>query len=455
MSVRSLETTRRPTLAIGIAMIAVATVFLGNGQGRAHAQGGGRATNQRPNQGLGNSNSLNPYSAPQTPGRFWPLPVKDPTAAERAAIAGRVYRTLLDAWSQRALAPTGTRESQSDEVEFSSRELAERSGQWSLRWQEAQDNAAKSLAGRYQALSDHINRMTVLEDGRFLRGAGKAAVVPARRSAEPEPPRLFAEIARFYRPVDGRGIDRVVPQSVEDERPLKSPGIAVSPAERVQIAGRVYRTILDEAVARYLATSPAGAARPVDDSAFDAILAERLGYWSDHWRHAQDDAVMAPDARSSSVRNASARLASVGTQLGGPAARRAAVVSHIERMSALEGGRFVRDENNRAGRPAVEVVDMTRLREFVEIARFYRIEAESRLPEASRPKGRDVTAPSRAASAARIYQTILDGAARRYRETNLKAGAPSDVGRGLDSPYRGATRVMVDPMGASPGRRGP
>lgn len=93
----------------------------------------------------------------------------------------------------------------------------------------------------------------------------------------------------------------------------------------------------------------------------------------------------------------------------------------------------MRDENNRAGRPAVEVVDMTRLREFVEIARFYRIEAESRLPEASRPKGRDVTAPSRAASAARIYQTILDGAVRRYRETNLKAVAPSDVGRGLDS----------------------
>ncbi len=102
---------------------------------------------------------------------------------------------------------------------------------------QAQDNAAKSLASRFQALSDHLDRMSLLEDGRLLRGGGKAAVVPAGRPGEPKPPRLVAEIARFFRPVDERGIDRVVPQLVENERPLKSRGLAVTPAERAEIRG--------------------------------------------------------------------------------------------------------------------------------------------------------------------------------------------------------------------------
>ena len=101
-------------------------------------------------------------------------------------------------------------------------------------------------------------------------------------------------------------------------------------------------------------------------------------------------------------------------------------------MSALEGGRFWHDALNHAGRPAVEAVDMTRFREFAEIARFFRIEAESQLAEASRPKGTDVTAAGRAATAARIYQAILDGAARRYRETAREGGAPADVRLSFD-----------------------
>jgi hypothetical protein len=427
MIVRSLGTTRRRASAIGITMLSVAALMVADGQKSARAQGGGRATNQGRGQGLGPSNSLNPYGAPQIPGRYWPYPVKDPTAAERVAIAGRVYRTVLDGWARRAMTPPRPGEGQSDEDDLDSLELAERSGQWSLRWQEAQDNAAKSLAARYQALSDHLDRMSSLEDGRPLRGAGEATVVPAGRSGEPKAPRLVAEIARFFRPVDERGIDRVVPQLVENERPLKSRGRAVTPAERVEIAGRVYQAILDDAVDRYPASSRAGAARPADGAIFDALLAERLGHWSDLWRQAEDDAVMAPDARS-----ASARLAPAGARLGVPAARRAAVKAHVERMSALEGGRFLQGARDHAGRPAVEAGDMTRLREFAEIARFFRIEAESRLPEASRPKGTDVTASSRAADAARIYQAILDGAARRYRETAREGAAPADVHLGFD-----------------------
>ena len=65
-------------------------------------------------------------------------------------------------------------------------------------------------------------------------------------------------------------------------------------------------------------------------------------------------------------------------------------------MSALESGRFLNDALERAGRPAVEPVDLNRLREFADVARFFRIEAESQLPKASRPNGTDVTASSRA-----------------------------------------------------------
>ena len=65
--------------------------------------------------------------------------------------------------------------------------------------------------------------------------------------------------------------------------------------------------------------------------------------------------------------------------------------SHIERMSELENGRFLDDALKRAGRSAARAVDMTRFREFAEVVRFFRIEAESRLPGASRPKGTDVS----------------------------------------------------------------
>ena len=192
----------------------------------------------------------NPYGR----GRYTPYPVKDPTAAERVEIAGRAYRAALDGWVRRATTPPRPGGGPPDDAALFSLELAERLGRWSLRWQEAQDNAAKSLADRYQALSDHLGRMSSLEEGRSLR----EAVKPPGRPVESKPPRSFAEIARFFRPVDERGIDKVVPELVEFERPLNPRGIAVTPAERVEIAGRAYRAILDEAVDRFLASPRAG-----------------------------------------------------------------------------------------------------------------------------------------------------------------------------------------------------
>ena len=97
-----------------------------------------------------------PYAAPPVRGSYSPYLVKDPTADERAAVAGRVYRAVLDEWVRRAMTPPRPGGGPPDVEARSRLELVERLGPWSLRWQEAQDNAAKSRAARYQALSDHL-----------------------------------------------------------------------------------------------------------------------------------------------------------------------------------------------------------------------------------------------------------------------------------------------------------
>jgi hypothetical protein len=408
MNVRSRKVTRRWAPAVVIAVLAITFVVAGGLEG-ARAQHGG-AANPLPAQRASPPGSLNPYAAPQLPGRYWSFPVSDPTAAERAALAGRIYHAILDEWSQEVMTPPRGGRGSRDVKDPFRLELAERLGQWSLRWQEAQDNAAKSRAARYQALSDHLGRMGALEDGRLGRGDGKAAGGPV----EPKPPRVFAEAARSFRPVDDRGIDRIVPALLHSERPLNPVGVAVTPAQQAEIAGRVYRAILDEAVDRFEASPREGEARREDGTIFDAPLAERLAYWSDLWRQAEDAAFLD-------------RAAALGTRRAGPDRRTAILRLHIERMNALETGRFVNQTLERAGRSTVEPVDITRFRAFVEIARFSRIEAESRWPGGSRPKDADTTASGQAATASRIYRAILDEAVGRYRETPRAGGKPTDA----------------------------
>ncbi len=251
MNVRSLRANRRRASAVGIVVFAVA-FMVADGLTIVRAQHGGTA-NPLPAQRAGPPGSLNPYATPHLPGRYWSYPVSDPTAAERAVLAGRIYRGILDESVQRVMTLPRPDGGPRDAAALFPLELAERLGQWSLRWQEAQDNAAKSRAARYRALSDHLGRMSALEGGRFWREAAKAAGGPD----EPKPPRVFAEVARFFRPVDERGIDRIVPALPQSERPVEPVGVAVTPAERVEIAGRVYPAILDEAVDRFLA-SPRG-----------------------------------------------------------------------------------------------------------------------------------------------------------------------------------------------------
>jgi hypothetical protein len=390
----------------------------------ADPQHGAAGTHGRPAQPFGNSLGSNPYSAAYGQGRYTPYPVKDPTAAERVAVAGRIYSTTLDGWVKQMMAPPGPRAGPLDESALVGAEIAERLGHWSLRWQEAQDNAAKSLAGRYEALADHLRRMSSLEDGACIRESAGPNGSQKARPVESKPPRLVAEIARYFRPVDERGIDRVVPEIVEYERPLNPLGVLVTAAERAGIAGRAYESILDAAVDQFAATARAGDARRDRGLIFDAALAERLAFWSDMWRKSQDEAATDTPARLTGARNGPARLALAGERLSRTGALAATLRAHIDRMRALETGRFLDAALKREGRPAGERLDMTRFHDFAAVAGFFRIEAESQLSELSRPASNDaMTAAGRAAVAGQMYQDVLDEAARRYATLRRAGGA--------------------------------
>ncbi len=252
MKVGYLRATRWTAAAPGFLVLAVAFLETVNAVNAYPQRGAAGSRNARPNQPVGNPNASNPYSAAYGLGRYAPYSVKDPTAAERGVVAGHVCWTILDGWVQRATAPPGLGAGPRGEDALVAAEFTERLGRWSLRWQEAQDNAAKNMAGRQQALSEHLGRMISLEEGRFLRESVKPDESRKGRPVESKPPRLFAEIVRFFRPVNQRGTDRIVPELVEFERPLNPLGIAVTSAERVEIAARAYRAILDAAVERFL-----------------------------------------------------------------------------------------------------------------------------------------------------------------------------------------------------------
>lgn len=410
MNDRPLALTRRRASTAGTTVLVIAFVTTG-GQTSARAQAG-RAVNQRPPQAPGTPSSLSPYGMPRFGGWYSPYPVKDPTAAERAIVAGRVYRAVADECTRTAsTTPPAERGAPAVEARLSL-ELIERLGRWSLRWHEAQDNAARTRAARYQAMSDHLRRMSAVEDGRILRGTGGAT----DESTGPKPPRELAEVARFFRPIDEWDIDRIISTLLQSERPLNTQGVAVTPAEQVEIADRVYHLILDEVVSQFLASARSGGARPDKAAVLDALVAERLGFWSDLWRQSQDVAARDPSSRSRAVADRPARLPSVAARKAGPVDPAATLRSHIKRMSELETGRFVDAALKRSGRAAVQPVDMTQFREFAEVVRFFRVEGESQRPGASRPRGTDVTDPGQAETASRIYRAVLDEAAYRYLE---------------------------------------
>jgi hypothetical protein len=423
MRVRSSAASRRRGSVVGMMVFVVA--FVGANDGTIARAQGGRAPDQHPAQGTNAPGILNPYAAPPMRGSYSPYLAKDPTAGERVEVAGRVYRAVLDDWMRRAGMPPRPGGGAADVEARSLLELVERLGPWSLRWQEAQDSVATNRAGRYQSLSDHLVRMSDLEHGRFRHGSDRAnaAVAPVEPRADDIP----AKAARFFRPIEGWNLDQVVPTRLQSERPLNPVGVGVTSAEQAEIAARVYHAILNEAVSRYLA-SRKGEARRQEEAIFDAPLAERLGFWSDLWSQAQDAA-----DRDSSSRSAAARASLGGVRSVRTGGRLAAIRAHIERMNDLVRGRLADDARERAGRPAVGPVDLTRLREFTEVARFFRIEAEDRLPGGSGPRDADVMDSGQAVTASRVYRTVLDGAARRYQEAPRAGGVPADVGLVFDS----------------------
>ena len=417
MNDRILAPTRRHASNVGITVLVLAFIAVG-GQTIARAQAG-RAANQLPPQAPGTPSSLSPYGMPRFGGWYSPYPVKDPTADERAVVAGRVYRAFVDGPAQTAMSAPPTGQAAPRVEARYSLELIERLGRWSLRWHEAQDNAAKTRAARYQAMSDHLRRMSALEDGRIFRETGETEG-PAR----PKPPRELAEAARFFRPIDQWDIDRIIPTLLQSERPLNTQGVAVTADEQVEIADRVYHLMLDEAANQFLAQPRVRETRPDKAAVLDALVAERLGFWSDLWRQSQDAAARDPSPRLRVVGDRSARLAARKADPVDPAAT---LRSHIERMSELETGRFVDAALKRTGRSDVRPVDMTQFREFAEVARFFRVEAESQRAGASQPKGTDVTVSGQVATASRTYRAILDGAAHRHLDAPREGEPPADI----------------------------
>jgi hypothetical protein len=123
-------------------------------------------------------------------------------------------------------------------------------------------------------------------------------------------------------------------------------------SERAEVAGRIYRAVLRGEARRYLSPPRAGEPPPDVPAVFDARLAERLGEWSLRWMEA--------------ARNA-----------GGRAARFEAVRAHLERMRGLESGQSVQAALREAGRPDDGPLGVTRLGEFIEVARYFRLDAES------------------------------------------------------------------------------
>jgi hypothetical protein len=420
MDVRRFVATRRHDSAVVAALLVVAFVAV-EWQNIARAQFG-RPANQRPAQGYGSANSLNPYGMPHIGGANSPYPVKDPTADERASVAGRVYRAILDEWNQSARTTLRPGQAKPDADTRSILELTERLGVWSLRWQDAQDNAAKSRAARYQALSDHLARMAALEHGGNLRETGHAT---AGHDAL-KPPRGSAEVARFFRPIDQWDIVRIIPTLLVVERPLNPLGVRVTPAEQYEIADRIYHLILDEAVDRFLASSSGGRTHANEVAIFDNLLAEQLGLWSDLWRQSQEAAARDPFWRTPAVGDRSARVAPAGVRAAGPVGYTAAMRSHIERMRELETGRLWDVALKRLGRSGSQSVDMTITREFGDVIRFFRIDAESRLSDASRPNDVDVTHSGQAATAEQIYRAILDKAANQCHEAPRAGAAHAD-----------------------------
>jgi hypothetical protein len=427
MDVRPFTATRRRVSANAVALFVVAFISVGC-QTNALAQSG-RPANPRPAQGPGTANSFNAYGMPRIGGRYWPYPVKDTTADERAVVAGSVYRALLGEWAQRAVSTLRPGSPEPDVDARSIVELAERLGVWSLRWQAAQDNAARTRAARYQALSDHLGRMSALGDGQFSHATGPAA----GGLVAMKPPRAAAEVARFFRPIDEWDIDRIIPTLLVSERPINPVGVAVAPAELFEIAARVYHEILDEAVDRFLASPRGGQTRADEVPIFDSPLAERLGFWSDLWSQSQELAAKDPSWRPSAVGDGSARIPSAGVRTAGPSARMPTIRSHIERTRELENGRFVDEALKRTGRTAAKPVDWSRYNEFASVVRFLRIEAESWMSGAPRPKGMESTDSAQAATASRIYRAILDEAAHRYVLAPRAGQAVADVRLIFDS----------------------
>ena len=208
-----------------------------------------------------------------------------------------------------------------DVVARANLELAERLGPWSLRWQEAQDNAARSRAARYQSMADHLGRMSTLANECSWRILARGPKGGSDRSQFADQPRSHGSSVRSMR----GDLTGSFTRSFSPGCPSMGQGVAVTHAEQVEIADRIDDVIMDEAIERFPA-SP----RQDDMQSINGLLAERLGFWSDLWRQSQDVTARDRPGRSLADGDRSASVASAEARAAGPSGPAATLRLHLE-----------------------------------------------------------------------------------------------------------------------------
>jgi hypothetical protein len=91
-----------------------------------------------------------------------------PAARERVELAKRIYRErILSGLERRASSPLSA--SNPPEDPLLNEAMAEDLHKWSVRWLEAECDAAPTQAGRMTAARAHLDRMIALESGKMVR----------------------------------------------------------------------------------------------------------------------------------------------------------------------------------------------------------------------------------------------------------------------------------------------
>jgi hypothetical protein len=136
-------------------------------------------------------------------------------ARERVELAKRVYKGRILKGLQLQIAPREGPFTHSPEDPLLNEAMAEDLHKWSVRWMEAECDAATDRAGRVAAAQAHLDRMMTVESGKMVRKEladhplvkdlvdGKPPFVDTGvddlREIRPDDARRYLDVARYFR----------------------------------------------------------------------------------------------------------------------------------------------------------------------------------------------------------------------------------------------------------------